>query len=60
MSLDLGLGVRVGREVQRSKAVVDDPGHDALEVALHPAQGRVPPASDLDLRLAVEDGHLPA
>ena len=60
LALNLGLGVGVGRKVKGSKPVVDDAGHDALEVSLYPTQGRVPPTPDLDLGLAVEDGHLPA
>ena len=47
LALNLGLRVRVGRQVERPEAVVDHPGHDALEVTLHPAQGRVPAAPNL-------------
>ncbi len=47
LALNLGLRVRVGRQVEWPEAVVDHPGHDALEVTLHPAQGRVPAAPNL-------------
>jgi hypothetical protein len=47
LALNLGLRVRVGRKVERPEAIVDHPGHDALEVTLHPAQGRVPAAPNL-------------